>query len=516
MKRNARLASLIALALSACGPVAEPLSPPPPLPPPLTATPSATATVSAAPDFRASPPVSGPEIVFSPPRFEEAKLSNGARVLVAERHELPLVALKISFDRGADQAGSGVAGFTSGMLFQGTTKRSAIALSDELRALGVMVEAAADHDAITVSANCLVDKLPAALEIVADVLQHPAFAKDEIERLRSRRITTLLQQNDQPAALLTKTALALLYPAGHPYQLSLLGDEASVKAVSAADLRKFHRENMVPERMTVAVAGDVQKAEIVPVLERAFAGWKGSAPAPSVPGKPVGASGPKIILVDRPGLTQSSVSVTVVGPPRITADHDAIALMNTLLGGHYSSRLNANLRERNAYTYGARSSFDFRRGPGPFSAAATVVREQTGPAIREIFAEIKRMREEPVSEQELSDARVRAIRRLPARFESASETAGAMIDLALFGLPLDEYATLASRLRKLTREDVQRAAATYLAEEGLRVVVVGDGKVVKAQLDALGMGEVLVKASEKAPAKPAAGKAAPGKPAKKK
>lgn len=515
MKRTPLLVATALLLATACGPAAEPLSPPPPLPPPVTAAPSASIAPTAAPDFRANPPPSGPELAFTPPRFVEARLSNGARLLVAARHELPLVAIKIAFDRGVAEAAPGVGSFTSSMLFQGTRTRSALAISDQVRALGAFVDAAAEHDAILVSAHCVADRFPATLTILADVVQHPAFAADEIERLRTRRLTAILEQNDQPAALLSNAALALLYPAGHPYHLPLFGDEAAVKAIGAAELRKFHRENMVPERMTVTVAGDVQQAELVAQLERAFGGWKGGAPAPSVPQRPAEASGAKVVLVDRPGLTQSSVSVTVVGPPRIGPDHDAIVLMNTLLGGYYGSRLNANLRERHAYTYGVRSSFDFRRGPGPWSASGTVVRDKTGPAIQEIFTEIRRMRDEPVSEQELSDARTRAIRRLPARFESTDETAGAMVDIAVYGLPLDEYATLADRLRKLTPADVQRAAASTLAEAGLRVVVVGDAAAVKPQLDALGLGEVVVKTlpkkSEKAASKPAA-----GKPAKKK
>ncbi|MFO0760820.1 MAG: pitrilysin family protein [Byssovorax sp.] len=511
--RRLPVAALL-LSLSACGPAAEPLTPPPPLPPPPASVPPPAASATAAvDDFRAKPPPPGQETPFTPPRIEEIKLASGIRLLLVERHELPLVAMRFAFDRGADQAAPGLGGFMTSMLFQGTKKRNAIAISDELRAQGIAADASAEHDAYWISARCLADKLPATLDLVADVIEHPAFAKDELERVRSRRLTSLVQQNDQPGAILTNTMLSLLYPAGHPYRVQLLGEEAGLTKATAADLAKIHKESFVPDRLTLAVAGDVQKADLVAQIERAFAGWKGSSPKPSPPSRPVDDMSQRITLVDRPGLSQSSIAVATVGVPRLMADHDAITLMNTLLGGYFSSRLNSNLRERHAYTYGARSAFELRRGPGPFTAGGTFVREHTGDSVREIFTEIKRMREELVTQEELDGARIRAIRRLPSKFETASETAEAVATLSVLDLPLDEYATVADRLRKVTREDVQRAAQAHLAEDKLRVVVVGDAKVVKEQLEALGMGAVTVKVLPKASEKKAEDKKAPAKKA---
>jgi predicted Zn-dependent peptidase len=205
----------------------------------------------------------------------------------------------------------------------------------------------------------------------------------------------------------------------------------------------------------------------------------------------------------------------MVGVPRLTPDYDALTMMNMILGGYYASRLNANLREKHGYTYAAQSSFDLRRGPGPFAAGATVASEHTGAALREIFHELARMREELVSQEELDDARTRSIRRLPARFETAIATAGTLSTLAVEGLPLDEFSTRPARFGKLTREDIRRVAATYLAPEALRVVVVGDGQVVKAQLAELGVGEVVVKSPPPPAKKAGEGKAAPRKAAPK-
>jgi zinc protease len=493
------------VALSACGPAAEPLTPPPPLPPPLTTATAPASTASAAPDPMSVAPPPAPEGRFIPPRVEERRLANGIRLLVTERHELPIVAFRLAFERGADQGPPGVGSFLAAMLFQGTTTRSAIALDDELRRLGISAEPSADYDSLAVSAQCLSDKLPKALEIVADIVQNPAFSKDEIERARSRRLTSLIQQNDKPSTLLGTTTLALLYPEGHPYHVPVMGNEAAVKAITAGALRSFHKANLVPERLTIAVAGDITLAEAAPLIERAFGSWRGSAPKPTIPAPPSGPSAPAITLVDRPGLTQSSVSVIRVGLPRLTPDFDAVSMMNVILGGYYSSRLNTNLREKHGYTYGAQSSFEFHRGAGPFSAGATVAREHTGAALKEILAELARMRDELVSQEELDEARARAIRKLPARFESAAFIAGAMSALSVEGLPLDEFATRPERFQKVTREDVKRVATTLLAPETLRVVVVGDAAIVKAQLDALGLGDVVLqrppKAEPSAPAK---------------
>ncbi|MFO0759748.1 MAG: pitrilysin family protein [Byssovorax sp.] len=489
---------LAAFALGACEPSIEPVAPRPPAPPPAASTAHAAAS-SPAPDPLATAPLPDPEPRFVPPSAEERRLPNGIRLLVTERHDLPIVALRLAFAGGADQGAPGVGSFTAAMLFQGTKKRSAIALDDDLRRLGITAEATAEYDSIAVTAQCLPDRLPEALAIMGDLVQSPAFAPDEVERVRSRRLTSLFNQSGKPATLVTEETLALLYPEGHPYRLPVVGDEASNKAIRVADLQAFHRDNLVPARLTIAVAGDVTMAGIAPQIERVFGAWKGSAASPIAPPRPKILPGPRVTLIDQPGLSQSWVTVTAMGIARTDPSFDAVSMMNTILGGYYASRLNMNLREKHGYTYVAQSSLELRRGPGPFSASATVTREQTGAALGEMWREIARIREELVSQEELDVARIRAIRRLPARFETDAAVAGVMSALSAEGLPLDEFATRADRYAKLTREDVKRAAAATLAPEALRVVVVGDAKAIKAQIDALGLGEVVVKSPPRAP-----------------
>ncbi|WP_437969357.1 pitrilysin family protein [Sorangium sp. So ce260] len=516
--------SLAAAALAACAP--KPSAPPaatakaPPSSPSGAAQPPAPADA-----FRRSPPPPGPEVVFVPPRIEEAKLANGIRVLVVERHELPIVAVDVTTVRGADQADPGVGAFAGAMLTQGTKTRTALQFSDALGKLGANFSSGVNFDGGGVQGQSLAPRFGEMLTLLGDAYMNPAFAPAEIERERSRRVTQLAEMNDRPASLLSITQGLVLYPEGHPYSTPLLGTEAALKKITAGALAKFHAAQFRPELTTVAIAGNITKADAVKEVERVFGAWKGSigaAPAPAkaeIPADPavIAAGAPRIVLVDRPGLTQSSVTVTLPGVPRATKDYDALLVMNTLLGGQFSSRLNLNLREKHAYTYGARSSFDMRHGAGPFSAGGAVVRENTGPAVKEILAEIERMRRELVTMEELADAKANLIRQLPARFETAGATASTVASLAVYDLPLDEFGTRPARIQRITPADVQRVAQKYLVPEQLRVVLVGDAGAIGEQLSALQLGEVTV---QKAPGvtagQPAAGKpAAPaaGKPA---
>jgi zinc protease len=445
--------------------------------------------------FRKQAPPADPEIEFVPPAIQEARLGNGIRVLLVERHELPIVALEIVLDRGADQTDPGLGGFTGAMLFQGTKTLRALELGDALDALGANYSGSADYDSTVVRAQCLTAKLNELLPILADVVQNPAFDPAEIERERKKRLTTLAQQKDSPAVLLANAIGAALYPTAHPYSHPLLGNEATVKQVTRQKLSHFHSTQLRPDALTIAVAGDISKDRAIAEFERVFGGLKGQSAErkiPSFPPKP-SAEEPRIVIVDRPGAAQSNVSVALVGVPRSTPDFDALTVMNTLFGGKFSSRLNLNLREKHAYTYGAGSGFAMRRAAGPFSAGGAIVTDATEAATREIIREIERLRTEPVTDAELADAKTNLIRQLPARFETASDTAASLAHLAVHGLPLDEYATRPRRFGKVTSEEVRAAAAKYLLLEQLRVVVVGDASAVKDGLARLGLGEPVVK-----------------------
>lgn len=510
MRRKISLWSLALGSLAACGSPPPPAVPPAPAPPPDAAT--APPPAAAADDWRKTPPAPGPEVQFVPPRIQEVKLANGLRVLLVERHELPVVAVEIAVDRGADQGAPAVAGFVGAMLTQGTKSRSALDFSDAMGRMGARFGSMIGYDGGGVGAQALASHYPELLSLLGEAIMSPAFDRAEVERERSRRLTTLAQMNDSPASLLQIAVGRALYPEAHPYSAPVIGTEASLQRLKPADLAAFHAAHVRPDRVTVAIAGDVTREQAVREVERVFGAWKGAAkPAQEPAAPPAGAAGPRVILLDRPGLTQSSVAVGLPGVPRSSPDHEALLVLNTILGGSFSSRINLNLRERHAYTYGVRSAFDMRHGPGPFTAGGAIVRESTGPAVKELLAEIRRIGEEPVSDEELAGAKSNLIQKLPAQFETVGATASTLAGLAIQHLPLDEYANRAAKIQRVTREDVQRVARQYLVPERMRVVLVGDAAVVKPQLEPLGLGAIDV---QSAPAAAPAAAAAAGKPAK--
>lgn len=448
--------------------------------------------------FRLKAPPSGPAPMFVAPKIVESKLKNGVRVLLVERHQLPIVAFQIVVDRGADQLSPGAGAFLGAMLLQGTTSRSALEISDTLGKLGAQYGSWGALDSVGVNAKVLASGFPETLAILADCIKSPAFAKDEVERERSKRLTSIAQQKDSPQTILRNAINELLYPQNHPYHAPLLGDEPSVKKLTPEDLARFHKLLIQPDDLTVAIAGDITQEAALAEVEKNFAAWTGAA-AKSTPvvEPPEAKDFAGVVVIDRPGATQSHMSASLVGVPRSNKDFAAILVMNTILGGQFSSRLNLNLREKHAYTYGAGSGFDMRHGAGPFTAGGAIVREKTTPAAEEIFAEMQRIKEALVSEEELADAKTNLIRKLPASFETVSDVASSVAYLAIYGLPLDEYEHRTEAYNAVTREDVLRVAKTYLRADRVRLVIVGDADVIEKDLNKLKLGKIEVRRVKK-------------------
>ncbi|MCC6644947.1 MAG: insulinase family protein [Polyangiaceae bacterium] len=482
-----------ALLLAGCAATPEPVVPDAPDPPPPPASfvaPVAPEPVTPDAKFREGPPAPGPAAPFVAPKVTEARLKNGVRVLLVERHELPLVSVRLVAAGGASDAAPGVADLASSLVLSGTKRRSAVEISDALGALGARHAVFADDDACGVSLDVLAEKLPAALDVVGESIVAPTFPKDELERQRTRTLTFLTQAKDSAGRQLWYETLSTLYPAGHPYATPVVGTEAGVRAAKAGDLARFHARSWTPDRVTVGVVGDVDRATLLPLLERALGGLAGRSGAPRPPVTPpaFGDKDARVVIVDRPGASQTNLQVAGRGIARGTPDFEALLVMNTILGGSFSSRLNMNLREKHAYTYGASSRFDARRGVGPFVAGGAIVRDATGKALKEIFAELDRIRDEPVTADELELAKSAIIERLPAQIETNAATASFLASLPLYGLPLDELDRRVARVRAVTREDVQRVARRALDPRTMRVVMVGDHDKIAADVAALGLG----------------------------
>ncbi|MBL0194670.1 MAG: insulinase family protein [Myxococcales bacterium] len=524
LPRVPRLA-LAALIATACAGA----TPPPPLPlaPPTVAPAAPPAAPAETPDapFRAQPPAKGDVVrAFAPPEVRELTLKNGIRVLFAP-HPVGTVSVTLVVKAGqgdVPRARPGALSFLGAMLEQGTKTRSALKISDELEAIGAHDHAAFGWDSGAIGVDVLREHLDKALDLMADVVQNPTFPKDELERLRARRLANVQSEKNSPSSMSRNAQAAALYGRAHPYGHSLTGRMADIKAVTVAELSQLHRELFVPSLVTLVVAGGVTEDTLVPSLERAFGSMRGPkrqrAAVPRL-AAPKGASDEtRLVVVDKPGAAQSQISVTQVGVAADVADRDALTVMNAILGGMFSSRINLNLREKHAYTYGARTGFAMRRGAGPFDAGAAVVTDKTVPALREVFVELEAMRTAEVTEAELAGAKDALIQGLPARFETARDVVNALTDVVVYDWPKDEYATRVARLSKVTAADVKRVAVHYLTPRKMRVIVVGDHARLKDDLESMHLGAAALRDAYGDPpatatsATPAA-KPAPGKPA---
>lgn len=480
-----------------CGappPAEVPPQPPPvaPLPQPVVKSEPVLRTTPDAP-FRAKMPDPGPKVTFVPPKIVSFALKNGVRVLLVERHELPIVSVRLALKTGAGDLAGGdplLFSFMGAMLEQGTTKRNALQLSDEFEAIGASHGASVGYDTGGASVKSLTAKLDMALDLLSDVVLHPSFPDAEIDRLRTRWLGFAQQQKTSPGALLQSALAASVYGAAHAYGQSPIPKEPALKAITKADLKRAYTRTFVPSNVVIAVAGDVTQASIAPELEAAFGGWKGAASerAKTAVAAPLKADARRLVLVDRPGASQTQVALAQPGVPWSSPDRDAISVMNAILGGMFSSRINLNLRETHAYTYGARSSFSLRHGAGPFSAGGAIIADKTAPAIHELYTEIDAMRDREVTGDELNDAKEAIRQAMPGRFETVGAVSDALADLAIYGMPMDEYTTRPARIDAITAADVKRVAVAHLNPRTMKVIVVGDRATIEPALEVLHMG----------------------------
>lgn len=416
-------------------------------------------------------------------------LGNGVRVLVVTRTNLPMVVVHIATRGGADrQPIAGLGSFVGEMLEQGTSTRDAMHLSEAFAAIGAEHHAWVDWDSGNVWVKVLRDRLDDALALVAEMTTRPAFAEAEVERLRSQRFARLSQRVDAPDAILRDTVARVLY-AGHVYGQPLIGNRESIARITPERCRSFYESIFVPERVHVAVVGDVDAGEVTRKLDALLGSWR--PPKRALPVlAPAPVQRPGVFVVDRPGARQSHVAMCGIGPVRTGADLDAALVANAIFGGMGTSRLNGNLRETHAWTYGARSSFDLRLGSGPFTAGAAVETAHTVDAIGEMVRELEQLRRLGVTREELSRARVSLVQTLPGRFESNVATAASVAWLGVYGLPLDEYRSLPDRVEAVGQDEVRAAAARWLDSRKMRLVIVGDAEKFRDELAGLGLGPV--------------------------
>ena len=462
------------------------------------ATPAGGEPVNADAAWRAQPPAPGPARPLHLAVPEEFKLSNGLTVLYNERPGLPLVAASLVFRRGSGAnpiERPGLAGFTARMLQQGSTTRSAMQIADRAADLGTSIGTHATVDSSRMGTLSLTRNFAGILELLADVALHPAFPPDEIDRVRSERQATLVQEKDEPFAVATRVYTAALYGPKYTYGYPEIGTAASLKAVSRDDLQHFWQQNYLPGNAALIIAGNIKLAELKPMLEKQFGAWKAAdSPAPAM-GTPE-SSDARLILVDRPDAQQTTLVFFSLGPARSTPDYPQLEVMNTNLGGLFSSRINMNLREEHGYTYGAGSFFNYHVAPGPFIVYSDVRTDATAPATTEIFKELRRMRDTFMSPEELKLAKDSMTQSLPGRFEHSSEAAGTFAELYVYNLPLDYFSLLPQRVNMITAEEVQAAAQKYIQLDRTTVLAVGDRAKIEAGMKKLNLGKTEIRDTE--------------------
>jgi predicted Zn-dependent peptidase len=413
-----------------------------------------------------------------------------------ELHEVPVAQVNLLVRTGSadDPAGKyGIASLTAAMLTEGAGSRSSLEIADAIEFLGADVSAAGAIDSTAVRLHVPVARLADALPIMADIALRPTFPKEELERQRQQRLTNLLQARDDPATIASLAFSRVLYGPAHRFGTATMGTAATIKGFTADDLAAFYRASFRPDNATLLVAGDVTPDRVMPLVETSFGAWKspaGSAARVTLPAVDSPASR-RIYLVDKPGAPQSQIRIGTIGVARSTPDYFPIQVMNTILGGSFSSRLNLNLREKHGYTYGAASAFDMRLTPGPFSAQAGVQTDKTSESLTEFFNELNGILK-TIPAEELARAKNYVALRFPGTFETTGDIARRLEEAIVYRLPDDYFSRYVQNINAVTAADVQRVAQKYIQPERLAVVVVGDRQTIEPGVRALNLGPINV------------------------
>jgi len=445
-----------------------------------------------APDRGKAPGLGAPPTLHLP-AIQKRQLSNGLPVWMVELHEVPVAQVNLVVLSGAatDPRGKfGVTSLMTAMLEEGAGSRSSLEISDAVDFLGADLGSGSTFDSSAVRLHVPVARLADALPVMADVALRPTFPAEELGRLRQQRLTALLQARDDPGTIAAQALPRVLYGPTHRYGTGTAGTAETIGAITVADLRAQYASLFRPANSVLIVVGDIVPDQVMPLLEAQFGKWQSTTAA-------AGAALPavdqparrQVSIVDKPGAPQTQIRIGWIGVARSTPDFFPIQVMNTILGGSFSSRLNMNLREKHGYAYGATSAFDMRVAPGPFAAAAGVQTDKTAEALKEFFNELNAIRQ-PVPADELARAKNYVALRFPSAFESTTDMSRRLEDAVVYRLPDDYFSKYVSNIEAVTAADVQRVATKYIQPDRLAVVVVGDRKVIEAGIRGLNLGEI--------------------------
>ncbi|MBW2715702.1 MAG: insulinase family protein [Deltaproteobacteria bacterium] len=465
----------------------NPATPPPPE--------TAEIEIESREPWRNEIPQAGPTPAITLAKAEEFALSNGLRVYVVESHALPVVATALIVRAGSaadpiDQPG--LSAFTAAMLDEGTASRDALGIARDLKELGARMRIQSWPDANYITLWSLKRNAAEAMEIMSDVVLAPSFPTNEIERVRDHRITSILQESDSPYNTATRVLWPALYGAEHPYGHVSSGTEESLTKIPRDDLVNFYERGFHPANAALIVAGDLTPTEARTLAETSFGGWAGSGeltPRPSA-----GERAPeRVIVVDKPKAPQTMVLIAQTSVERSHPDYEKLKLMNQVLGGLFSSRLNMNLREKHGYSYGAYSWLTESRGVGPLFVQSSVRADVTGASVEQMLIEVEGMLQKEVTPAELELAKESISRTLPALFETTQRAVETVGELYVYDLPANHYEGLPSRIRALTAAEVFEATKMHLRPDQMTITTVGDHGTIRRQLAPLELGTIVTR-----------------------
>lgn len=428
------------------------------------------------------------------PAIEKSALSSGLRVWTVRHTAIPVVTLTLLVRRGAadDPPGKeGLAAISVDMLDEGSGTRSAIEIHEALARVGAQLDSDIGSDAAILTITALSRFAGPALALFADMVARPSLTEADFERVRQLRLHRLTQLRDMPGAVADRAFVKLLYGT-HPYGHTPLGSERSLSSMSVEDIRRFHQTMIRPAEATLVVSGDCEHAEIERLAAAAFNGWIGSSTG-ALPAMTTLPQAGRLNVIARPGAPQSELRIGQVAVPRNTPDYHALVAANMVLGGQFVSRINLNLREEKGLTYGARTSFEFRRLPGPFSLQASVHTAATAEAIEESLQEIASIRgARPVTTDELALGVAALTRGYARSFETAEQVGRAATQIALYDLPDDYFAEFVPKVEAVTVGDITRVTAEHLDPARMTTLVVGDYEAIAGDLAELSLGDAVI------------------------
>jgi predicted Zn-dependent peptidase len=447
-------------------------------------------------------PTPGEPRTYHFPAFTRSRLDDGLELVRAHVPGRPLLQaqLIVRGDAGGgaaseDPARAGASVLAARALPEGTAKRDGIELVEAAERLGAELGADAGWDSAGAHVEVPRTRLGPALALLAEMALQPSFPEREVLRLRDERLNDLKQAMADPRRRAEKAFAEAVYPPDAAYARSLGGSTETVADLDRDAVVARHAESVRPDACTLIVCGDLTGVEVEDAVRQAFVEWPtadpapdGLSPAPDTPHR----GGARVVVVDRPGAPQSEVRVGHVGLPRVIPDFHAVSVMNTILGGLFNSRLNRLLREERGYTYGVHSGFDLRRAAGPFAVRCAVETDVTAPAVIDLMAELRRIRDGVVEDEELATARDYLVGVFPLRFETSAQVAGALGGIVVYGLPDDELDRYRPEIAAVTPDEIHAAATAHLAPDRAVVVIVGDAARIADPLRDAGLGEVEV------------------------